>query len=97
MNAYREASLLDWEMSRGERFRCGESFRCGTRIWMWNGAFRDFDSLSDVFDGLFPSTDCDSNRASQLTSLVDLLSLIFLLLENPVIHDLYCVLEYPPA
>lgn len=94
MNACREASLLDSGMSRGE------SFQCGTPIWMWNDVFRDFDLyLSDVFDGFFPSTDSDSNHASPqtLTSLGDLLSSIFLTLENPVIHDLYCVPGYPPA
>ncbi|OBT63467.1 hypothetical protein VE03_08113 [Pseudogymnoascus sp. 23342-1-I1] len=92
MNVCREASLLDSEMPRGE------GLQCGTPIWMWSDVFRDFDwCLSDVFDGFFPSTDSDSNHASQLTSLGDPLSLILLNLENPAIHDLYCVPGYPPA
>lgn len=60
---------------------------------MWNDVFRGFDlSLSDAFDGFFPSMGFDSTRASQLTSLGDLLVWTFLKLENPVIRDLYCVL-----
>ena len=87
-----EASLLDSEMSRGE------NLQCETPIWTWSDVFRGFDwCLSDVFDGFFPSRDCDSNHASQLTTLGDPLSSILLSLENPAIHDLYCVPGYPPA
>lgn len=92
MSAGREASLIDSGMARVVYFRCAIA------ISKSNDAFHDFYCcLSDVFDDFFPSTDYDSYHASQPMIRGGLLSLVSLNYENPVIHDLYFFLGYPPA